>query len=207
MSLSIPSIGEFDQAQAVEVSDKVFGADYNEGLVHQLVTTVMTNNRAGTRAQKNRAAVNGGGKKPWRQKGTGHARAGTSRGPIWRSGGVTFAAQPKDYNLKLNKKMYRAGMRSILSELLRQERIFISEDMVPEQAKTKLVAEKLKQRDALGRTLIISEQVDDTLKIASKNLRKVTVTSVDSIDPVVLVKSDKVLVSGSAVKNIEVWLT
>ena len=137
MSLQVPAINDNDSAGSIDVSEAVFGLSFNETLVHQLVTRYLAGARSGTKAQKNRAAVSGGGIKPWRQKGTGRARAGTMSSPIWRSGGVTFAAQPRSFEQKLNKKMFRAGIRSILSELLRQDRLVVSGDIYPETPKTK----------------------------------------------------------------------
>ena len=141
----------------VEVTDASFGREYNEGLVHQVLVAFMAGSRQGSRAQKNRSRVSGGGKKPWRQKGTGRARAGTSRSPIWRSGGVTFAAQPQEHSVKVNKKMYRGALRCIWSELIRQERLVVVEDLVIEQPKTKVLVEKLKDL-GLSETLIVVEK-------------------------------------------------
>ena len=153
----------------VEVADATFGKEFNEALVHQVVTAYLAGGRQGTRAQKNRSDVRGGGKKPWRQKGTGRARAGTIRSPLWRSGGVTFAARPQDYTQKVNRKMYRAAMRSILSELVRQERLVAIEEFSVEAPKTKQVAAKLKELN-LEKVLIVTEEVDETLYLAARNL-------------------------------------
>ena len=186
----------------VEVADATFGKEFNEALVHQVVTAYLAGGRQGTRAQKNRSDVRGGGKKPWRQKGTGRARAGTIRSPLWRSGGVTFAARPRDYTQKVNRKMYRAAMRSILSELVRQERLVAIEEFSVEAPKTKQVAAKLKELN-LEKVLIVTEEVDETLYLAARNLPHVDVVDVAAADPVSLVAFDKVLVTVSALRKFE----
>jgi len=186
----------------VEVSDATFARDYNEALIHQVVTAYLAGGRQGTRAQKNRSAVAGGGKKPWRQKGTGRARAGTIRSPIWRSGGVTFAATPQDHSQKVNKKMYRSAMRSILSELARSERLVVVESLSLEQPKTKLLVEALKGY-GLDNVLIVSSEVDQNLYLASRNLHKVDVRDVEGVDPVSLIAHEKVVVTVDAVKKFE----
>ena len=186
----------------VEVSDQTFGREFNEALIHQVVTAYLAGARQGTRAQKTRSEVSGGGRKPWRQKGTGRARAGTIRSPIWRSGGTTFAAKPQDHSQKVNRKMYRAAMRSILSELARTDRLVVVEGLGVEQPKTKLLVEQLK---GLGveNVLIISSEIDENLYLASRNLHKVDVCDVDAVDPVSLIAFDKVLVTVDAVKKFE----
>ncbi|MYL22874.1 50S ribosomal protein L4 [Vreelandella massiliensis] len=189
-------------AGTVEVADATFGKEFNEALVHQVVTAYLAGGRQGTRAQKNRSEVRGGGKKPWRQKGTGRARAGTIRSPLWRSGGVTFAARPQDYTQKVNRKMYRAAMRSILSELVRQERLVAVDEFTVEAPKTKQVAAKLKELD-LEKVLIITEEVDEKLYLAARNLPHVDVVDVAAADPVSLVAFDKVLVTVSALRKFE----
>ena len=189
----------------VEVSENTFARDYNEALIHQVVTAYLAGARQGTRAQKNRSAVAGGGKKPWRQKGTGRARAGTIRSPIWRSGGVTFAATPQDHSQKVNRKMYRSAMRSILSELARSERLVVVENMNLEQPKTKLLAEQLKGY-GLDNVLIVASEVDQNLYLASRNLHKVDVRDVEGVDPVSLIAFDKVVVTVDAVKKFEAAL-
>ncbi|BBI70657.1 MULTISPECIES: 50S ribosomal protein L4 [Oceanospirillales] len=186
----------------VEVADATFGKEFNEALVHQVVTAYLAGGRQGTRAQKNRSDVRGGGKKPWRQKGTGRARAGTIRSPLWRSGGVTFAARPQDFSQKVNRKMYRAAMRSILSELVRQERLVAIEEFSVEAPKTKQVAAKLKELN-LEKVLIVTEEVDETLYLAARNLPHVDVVDVAAADPVSLVAFDKVLVTVSALRKFE----
>ncbi|GAA5525115.1 50S ribosomal protein L4 [Microbulbifer aestuariivivens] len=186
----------------VAVSEVTFGREFNQDLVHQAVVAYMAGSRQGTKAQKNRSDVSGGGKKPWRQKGTGRARAGTIRSPLWRSGGVTFAAQPRDHSVKLNKKMYRAALRCILSELARQERLVVVESFEVEAPKTKQLVSKLAQFD-LADALIITEEVSENLYLASRNLHKIDVRDVQGIDPVSLIRFDKVVVTVSALKKIE----
>ncbi|MGO3699824.1 50S ribosomal protein L4 [Halomonas sp.] len=186
----------------VEVADATFGKEFNEALVHQVVTAYLAGGRQGTSAQKSRSDVRGGGKKPWRQKGTGRARAGTIRSPLWRSGGVTFAARPQDYTQKVNRKMYRAAMRSILSELVRQERLVAIEEFSVEAPKTKQVAAKLKELN-LEKVLIVTEEIDEKLYLAARNLPHVDVVDVAAADPVSLVAFDKVLVTVSALRKFE----
>ena len=181
MELSVVKPGK-KKPGSVEVSEATFARDYNEALIHQVVTAYLAGGRQGTRAQKNRSAVAGGGKKPWRQKGTGRARAGTIRSPIWRSGGVTFAATPQDHSQKVNKKMYRSAMRSILSELARSERLVVVESMSLEQPKTKLLVEALKGY-GLDNVLIVASEVDQNLYLASRNLHKVDVRDVEVLIP------------------------
>lgn len=189
-------------AQAIEVSERTFGGEFNETLVHQAVVAYMAGGRQGSRAQLTRAEVRGGGKKPWRQKGSGRARAGSSRSPIWRSGGVTFAAKPQDHAQKLNKKMYRAALRSILGELVRQERLVVVEDFAVEAPKTKALVSKLGGL-GLNDVLIVTEAVDENLYLAARNLPHVDVRDVQGSDPVSLIAYDKVLVTVSAVKKFE----
>ncbi|MEH6469685.1 MAG: 50S ribosomal protein L4 [Halopseudomonas sp.] len=190
---------------SVEVSELAFGKEFNEALVHQVVTAYLAGARQGTRAQKTRSEVSGGGRKPWRQKGTGRARAGTIRSPIWRSGGVTFAAKPQDHSQKVNKKMYRAAIRCIFSELVRQERLVVVEEFKLEAPKTKLMVAKLKELD-LDNVLVVTEAVDLDLYLSARNLPRVDVRDVAAIDPVSLVGSDKVLVTVAALKKIEEML-
>lgn len=204
MELSVLKPGSA-QAGTVSVSDAAFAREYNEELVHQVVTAYLAGARQGTRAQKNRAAVRGGGKKPWRQKGTGRARAGTIRSPIWRSGGVTFAAQPQDHSHKVNRKMYRAALRSIISELARQDRLMVVESFELEAPKTKLLTKQLEEYGVQS-ALIISAEVGENLYLAARNLHKVDVRDVDGIDPVSLIGHEKVLVTVDAVKKFEEML-
>jgi len=189
-------------AGTVAVSEANFAREYNEALVHQVVTAYLSGARQGTRAQKTRSEVAGGGKKPWRQKGTGRARAGTIRSPIWRSGGVTFAAKPQDHSQKVNRKMYRAAMRSILSELARTDRLMIVEALDVEQPKTKLLVETLKGY-GVENVLIVADNVDKNLYLASRNLHKVDVRDVEGADPVSLIAYDKVMITVDAVKKFE----
>jgi large subunit ribosomal protein L4 len=192
-------------AGTVSVSDVAFAKEFNEDLVHQVVTAYLAGARAGTRAQKNRSDVRGGGKKPWRQKGTGRARAGTIRSPIWRGGGVTFAARPQDHSQKVNRKMYRSAMQSIVSELARQDRLVVVESMDVEQPKTKLLVKQLADF-GLENVLIISAELNENLYLASRNLHQVDVRDVDGVDPVSLIAFDKVVVTVDAVKKIEEML-
>jgi len=202
MGLQVPALNEQDSAGQLEVAEAVFGQSFNETLVHQLVTKYLAGARAGTKAQKTRSDVSGGGAKPWRQKGTGRARSGTTRSPVWRTGGVTFAARPRSYDQKLNKKMYRVGVKSILSELLRQDRLVVSSDIMPITPKTKELSVKLKNIDA-KRILIITDSVDENLALASRNIPYVEVIEAVNLSPVLLVSADKVIVTPSALKKIE----
>jgi len=204
VELSVLKAGN-SEAGTVSVSDAAFAREYNEDLVHQVVTAYMAGARQGTRAQKNRAAVSGGGKKPWRQKGTGRARAGTSSSPIWRSGGVTFAARPQDHAQKVNRKMYRAGMQTIMSELARQDRLMVVENLDVEAPKTKLLVKQLGEF-GLDNVLIVSAEVGENLYLASRNLHKVNVVDVEAIDPVSLIGHEKVLFTVDAVKKVEEML-
>ena len=201
MELSVVKPGN-KAAGTVAVSEANFAREYNEALVHQVVTAYLSGARQGTRAQKTRSEVAGGGKKPWRQKGTGRARAGTIRSPIWRSGGVTFAAKPQDHSQKVNRKMYRAAMRSILSELARTDRLMIVEALDVEQPKTKLLVETLKGY-GVENVLIVAKNVDKNLYLASRNLHKVGVRDVEGADPVSLIAYDKVMITVDAVKKFE----
>jgi large subunit ribosomal protein L4 len=194
-----------DASGALEVSETTFGLEFNEALVHQVVVAYAAGARAGTRAQKTRSEVSGGGAKPWRQKGTGRARAGTSRGPIWRTGGVTFAAKPQDHSQKVNRKMYRGAIKSILSELVRQERLVVVENFAVETPKTKDLVAKLNGLE-LKDVLIVTPEVDENLFLSARNLYKVDVRDVDGIDPVSLVGFEKVLMTASAVKQLEEML-
>ncbi|WP_287796527.1 50S ribosomal protein L4, partial [Idiomarina sp.] len=191
-----------DAKGALEVSEATFGREFNEALVHQVVVAYAAGARQGTKAQKTRSEVAGGGKKPWRQKGTGRARAGTIRSPIWRSGGATFAAKPQNHSQKVNKKMYRGAIKSILSELIRQERLIVVEKFGVDEPKTKQLAAKLKEMD-LNDVLIVTKEVDENLFLASRNLHKVDVRDVQGIDPVSLIAFEKVLMTADAVKQLE----
>ena len=188
---------------SVDVSDSVFGQAYNESLVHQVVTAYFAEARQGTRAQKTRAQVSGGGKKPWKQKGTGRARAGSTRSPIWVGGGRAHPASPNEnFSQKVNKKMYRGAMRSILSELIRQERLIIVENFSVEEAKTKVLINKLKDFN-LTDALIVTDAIDDALFLASRNLYHIHVQEAITVDPVSLIGFEKVVVTVSGLKQLE----
>jgi large subunit ribosomal protein L4 len=204
VELSVFKPGSSDVGK-VSVSDVAFAREYNEDLVHQVVVAYLAGARQGTRAQKTRSEVSGGGKKPWRQKGTGRARAGTTRSPIWRSGGVTFAAKPQDHTQKVNRKMYRAAMQSIMSELARQDRLMVVESLDLEAPKTKLLVQQL---GAFGvdNVLIVSAEVNENLYLAARNLHKVDVRDVEGIDPLSLIGHEKVIVTVDAVKKLEEML-
>lgn len=200
MELTITGSGK-----EISVSDAAFAKDFNESLVHQVVTAYMAGGRQGTKAQKNRSEVSGGGKKPWRQKGTGRARAGTIRSPIWRAGGVTFAAKPRGFEQKVNRKMYRAAMSSIFSELVRQERLVLVDDFTVEAPKTKAFASKLADL-GVSNALVLTESVEQNLHLASRNVPHVDVRDVAGLDPVSLVTFDNVVVTVPALKKIEEML-
>jgi large subunit ribosomal protein L4 len=189
-------------AGTVDVADSAFGAEFNEALVHQVVTAFLAGSRAGTKSQKNRAAVRGGGAKPWRQKGTGRARAGTIRSPIWVGGGRTFAAKPRDYSQKVNKKMYKAALRSVFSELVRQDRLVITDSIDMKAPKTRELAGMLKGLD-LDSVLIINEAFDENVFLSARNLPDVGICDAAAIDPVVLMRFDKVLITVPALKLVE----
>lgn len=189
----------------IKVSEATFGREFSEALVHQVVTAYLAGARAGTKAQKNRSAVRGGGKKPWRQKGTGRARAGTIRSPIWRGGGVTFAAQPRDHSQKVNRKMYRGALQTIFSELVRQDRLVVVDAITLAEPKTRLLKEQLAGMDA-ERCLIVTPEVDENLYLAARNIPHVSVIDVAGIDPVSLVSCDKVVMTVEAVKKVQEWL-
>jgi large subunit ribosomal protein L4 len=202
MQLTVSSAAENAPLEAIEVSDAAFSRDFNEDLVHQVVTAYLAGGRQGTRAQKSRSDVRGGGRKPWRQKGSGRARAGTTRSPIWRSGGVTFAARPQDHSQKVNRKMYRAAMQSILSELARQQRLVVVDEFGVQEPKTKALLSRLNTLN-LSDVLIVAEGVDENLFLASRNLHKVDVRDVDGVDPVSLIAFEKVLFTVGALRKIE----
>jgi large subunit ribosomal protein L4 len=187
---------------SVDVADSAFGAEFNEPLVHQVVTAFLAGGRAGTQAQKTRAQVRGGGVKPWQQKGTGRARAGTIRSPIWVGGGRTFAAKPRDHSQKVNRKMYRGALRSVLSELVRQDRLVVTESLAMEAPKTRELAAKLKEL-GLDNVLIVNEAFDEKVFLSARNLPDVGICDASSIDPVVLMRFEKVLITLPALKLIE----
>ncbi|HLU07254.1 MAG TPA: 50S ribosomal protein L4 [Woeseiaceae bacterium] len=187
---------------SVEVADSAFGAEFNEPLVHQVVTAFLAGSRTGTKAQKTRAEVRGGGTKPWQQKGSGRARAGTIRSPIWVGGGRAFAAKPRDHSQKVNRKMYRGALKSVLSELIRQDRLVVTESLAMEAPKTKELAGKLKEL-GLKSVLIVNEAFDEKVFLSARNLPDVGICDASSIDPVVLMRFEKVLVTLPALKLIE----
>lgn len=189
----------------VSVGEAVFGREFNEALVHQVVTAYMNGARAGTKAQKTRSEVSGGGAKPWRQKGTGRARAGTIRSPIFRTGGVAFAAKPRSYEQKVNRKMYRGAISAILSELARQERLVVVSALELDSPKTKALAGKLNELGTQD-ALIVTTEVNENLYLAARNLPKVDVRDVAGVDPVSLIAHDKVIVTVDAVRALEEWL-
>ncbi|MEZ5500428.1 MAG: 50S ribosomal protein L4 [Steroidobacteraceae bacterium] len=190
----------------LEVSDGNFGSSFNETLVHQVVTSYRNGYRAGTKAQKTRAEVRGGGKKPWAQKGTGQARAGSSRSPIWVGGGRAFAAKPRDYSQKVNRKMYRGALRAMLSELVRQDRLLVADGLSVDAPKTQLLAKRLKTMQ-LDNVLIVIEAQDEKLMLAARNLPHVDVLPVSALNPLALIAHDKVLMTIGAVKVLEQRLT
>jgi large subunit ribosomal protein L4 len=189
-------------SKSVEFGDAIFAASYNEPLVHQVVTAYMAGQRAGTKAQKTRAEVRGGGSKPWNQKGTGRARAGTTRGPIWVGGGRAFAARPRNFEQKVNRKMYRAAMRSMLSELLRQDRLLLVESFAVEAPKTKAAKARLAEI-GFERGLIVVEAFDETLWLATRNLPHVSCLEAGEVDPLSLVANDRVVMTAAAARMIE----
>jgi len=189
----------------LKLAEEVFACEFNEALIHQVVVAYMAGGRAGTKAQKTRAEVSGGGAKPWKQKGTGRAGAGTIRSPIWRTGGVTFAAKPRCYKQKVNKKMYKGALRSIVSELIRQDRMFIVDSFQIEEAKTKSLLKKLQDMKIEGNVLIVLENTEENLYLAARNLSHVDLreASTAAIDPVALIRAEKVIVTEAAIKKIE----
>ena len=191
-----------ENKKSIEVSDSTFSAPFNEALVHQVVNAVLSGARSGTKAQKNRSQVSGGGAKPWRQKGTGRARAGTIRSPIWVGGGRAFAARPRDFSQKVNKKMYRAAMRSILSELLREDRLVVLDKFDIKQPKTKEF-EKLTKKLKADSALIVNDKFDENLFLSSRNIKNMEYSDVNSINPLSLMKYEKVIINVESLKIIE----
>ncbi len=191
--------------QNIQISDEIFSNEFNSDLVHQVVTSFLSGARQGSHSQKNRSDVRGGGKKPYRQKGTGRARAGTIRSPIWRGGGVAFASSPRDYSKKVNKKMYRAAIKSILSELLRQERLVAITTPKLTEPKTKLMANYLKDLQ-LEKALIIVDELDTNLYLSARNIPHLEVATVKEINPVLLLRSERVAITPEAFKLIEEWM-
>ena len=190
---------------AIEVSNTTFGRDFSEALVHQVVTAYLAGGRAGTKAQKNRSDVRGGGKRPWRQKGTGRARAGTIRSPLWRGGGQTFAARPQDHSQKVNRKMYRGAIQAILSELVRQDRLIVLDSIELSAPKTGELVKKLAEL-GFEKGLIVTPEVEGNLFLAARNIPGVYALDVSGLDPVSLVAADKVIMTVDAVKKVEEWL-
>lgn len=205
MDLKLIELATGKESGNVSVSDELFNVEFNQSLVHQVVTAYMNAGRAGTKGQKNRAAVSGGGAKPWRQKGTGRARAGTTRSPVWVGGGRAFPGHNRDFSQKVNKKMYRGAMKSILSELVRQERLIVVDNFSVEAPKTKELVAKLKELE-LTDALIVTSEVDENLFLAARNLYKVDARDVAGIDPVSLIAFDKVVITADAVKQVEEML-
>jgi len=189
----------------ISISSDVFSKEFNESLIHQAVVSYMASSRQGSAKQKNRSEVRGGGKKPWKQKGTGRARAGTSRGPIWRSGGVTFASQPRDYTQKVNKKMYKGAISVILSELLRKDRLKVVSDLEIKEPKTKNITSLMKTLD-LKDALLMTDELDENLYLSSRNLYHVGVCDTQSIDPVSLIGYENVVLTKAALKKVEAML-
>jgi large subunit ribosomal protein L4 len=202
MELQLQSISSSTGAASISLSDEVFGNAFNEALVHQVVTAYMAAGRSGTKAQKSRADVAGGGRKPWRQKGTGRARAGTTRSPLWRGGGRTFAARPRSYEQKVNRKMYRSALRSILSELVRQDRLLVVDDFQLTEPKTKLAIAALGKL-GVSDVLIICDEITENLFLAARNIPHVGMADVSAIDPVLLVSYEKVVVTQKALAGLE----
>ena len=199
LAIASPSGGS---SETINVSEAAFAREFNEPLVHQVVVAIMAAERAGTKAQKTRAERRGGGIKPWRQKGTGRARAGTIRSPLWRKGGVIFAAKPRDYTQKMNKKMYQNAMRSVLSELIRQGRLIVVKDFTVEQPKTKELLAKL-QLMGLEDVLIVTDYIEESLYLASRNVPKVGVAEPDMLNPLWLIRYDRVLITEKALREVE----
>lgn len=204
MELNLQATANNSTPSAVSVSDAVFAREFNESLVHQAVTAFLAGGRAGTRAQKTRAQVRGGGIKPWRQKGTGRARAGSIRSPIWRGGGTTFAAVPQDHSQKINKKMYRAALSSIVSELIRSERLIVVEQLDVPTPKTAELLAQLKTLNLTDVLIVVGDEfIEDNLWLAARNVYKIGLSNVESLDPVILVGYEKVLITVAALKKLE----
>lgn len=191
----------------VAVTETVFAANYNEALVHQVVTSFLSGSRAGTKAQKTRAEVSGGGVKPWKQKGTGRARAGSIRSPIWRKGGVTFAAKPRSFEKKVNRKMYRAAICSILSELNRQNRLTVVESFALAEIKTKSFIAKLNELNVGQDVLFVLANVEPSLYLSARNLARVTVIDVKAVDPALLLRHEHVVLDKASVETMNEWLS
>jgi len=206
VELQVINVDGQASGSTIAVADEVFGRVFNEALVHQVAVAYMAGGRAGTRAQKTRSEVSGGGTKPWRQKGTGRARAGSIRSPLWRGGGVTFAARPQDHSQKVNKKMYRAALCSIFSELVRQERLVVVNGLAVAEPKTKFMIAQLNDLGVQGSALLVVEDLDRNLYLAARNLPEVEVRDVVGLDPVSLIRFDKIIVTVAALERIRGWL-
>ena len=206
---SVMELKFVDSQKKLTLADEVFACDFNEPLIHQIVTAHMAARRAGTKAQKTRAEVSGGGAKPWKQKGTGRARAGTNRSPLWRTGGRIFAAKPRNYKQKVNRKMYKGAVRSIFSELIRQERLLVVTDFQIDMPRTKILLKKLNDMNMTNDVLIVSDAIDNNLYLAARNLPRIEVSDavMAAADPVALIKAEKVLITEAALKKIEGLLT
>lgn len=191
--------------KSIKVSEATFGREFSEPLVHQVVTAYLAGARAGTKAQKNRSAVRGGGRKPWRQKGTGRARAGTIRSPLWRGGGATFAAEPRDHSQKVNRKMFRGAIQAILSELVRQERLVVVSELSLDEPKTKQVKALLEEL-GVSSGLLVDESIQESFFLASRNIPGIYLADVQSLDPVSLVSAEKVVITVKAIEKIQEWL-
>ena len=202
MELPVIKFSDGTTTEKTKISDLVVTQKFNEPLVHQVVIAYLAKKRSGNHSQKSRSEVRGGGRKPWRQKGTGRARAGTIRSPIWTGGGVTFAAKPRDYSQKVNKKMYRSAIRSILSELVRKDRLLVIDSLNVDSGKTKQLADKLDKLN-LRNVLLVGDSVSENLYLASRNLRNICVLDMDAVDPVSLVSFDKVAITKVALEHIE----
>ena len=192
--------------KSIEVSDAVFGRDFSESLVHQVVTAYLAGARAGTKAQKTRSEVRGGGRKPWRQKGTGRARAGTIRSPLWKGGGRTFAAKPRDFSQKVNKKMYRAAIQSILSELVRQDRLVVVDSIQLDAPSTRGLLDQMGGHEVQS-GLIVTKELSDNLYLSARNVKGLDVRDVHGLDPVSLVGSEKVVITTEALEAVQEWLS
>lgn len=201
MDLTVRRLGAGTNGK-ITVSDSIFTSEYNEPLIHQVVTAFMAGGRSGTKAQKTRSDVRGGGKKPWKQKGTGRARAGTTRSPIWRSGGVTFAARPKCYTQKLNKKMYRGAMRSIFSELVRQDRLVVVDEFPATQIKTKDMVMQFKPWLTVSGSLIVVVEITEELFLSTRNIPNLDVVDIYEINPYLLLRYEKILIACDALEKI-----
>ena len=202
MELKLTTATGKASTKKVELSDGTFAREFNEALIHQVVTAYLAGGRSGTRASKSRSAVRGGGAKPWRQKGTGRARAGTIRSPIWRSGGVTFAATPRDFTKKLNKKMYRIGMRSLVSELVRQDRLILIDKLGVTEPKTRQMQARLEEL-GVNDALLLTDGLDSAVYLAARNIPNIQVMDISIVDPVSLLQQEKVVIDEAALKKLE----